>query len=96
MPFVEDPACLSKSRLKSDLVAHNVELPPAGSKKEAYVALHLRHVDQTNAADFSSDDDQEHNVAVSLSIYSFFFFFLQSGMTQKTENRPTKEWLFLA
>uniref|UniRef100_A0A3B5MBE6 LEM domain containing 1 n=1 Tax=Xiphophorus couchianus TaxID=32473 RepID=A0A3B5MBE6_9TELE len=61
MPFVEDPACLSKSRLKSDLVAHNVELPPAGSKKEAYVALHLRHVDQTNAADFSSDDDQEHN-----------------------------------
>ncbi|XP_032439906.1 LEM domain-containing protein 1 isoform X1 [Xiphophorus hellerii] len=63
MPFVEDPACLSKSRLKSDLVAHNVELPPAGSKKEAYVALHLRHVDQTNAADFSSDDDQEHNVA---------------------------------
>lgn len=74
MPFVEDPACLSKSRLKSDLVAHNVELPPAGSKKEAYVALHLRHVDQTNAADFSSDDDQEHNVAVSLSIYSFFFF----------------------
>ncbi|XP_054902372.1 LEM domain-containing protein 1 isoform X2 [Poeciliopsis prolifica] len=63
MSFVEDPACLSKSRLESDLVAHNVELPPAGSNKEAYVALHLRHVDQTNAADFSSDDDQEHNVA---------------------------------
>uniref|UniRef100_A0A3B3TJ11 LEM domain containing 1 n=1 Tax=Poecilia latipinna TaxID=48699 RepID=A0A3B3TJ11_9TELE len=64
MSFVEDPAHLSKSRLKSDLVAHNVELPPAGSKKEAYVALHLRHVDQTNAANFSSDDDdQEDGVA---------------------------------
>ncbi|XP_043987346.1 LEM domain-containing protein 1 isoform X4 [Gambusia affinis] len=64
MAFVEDSAYLSKSRLKSDLVAHSVELPPAGSKKEAYVALHLRHVDQKNAADFSSDDDdQEHNVA---------------------------------
>uniref|UniRef100_A0A3P9N903 LEM domain containing 1 n=1 Tax=Poecilia reticulata TaxID=8081 RepID=A0A3P9N903_POERE len=64
MSFVEDPGHLSKSRLKSDLVAHKVELPPAGSKKEAYVALHLRHVDQTNAANFSSDeDDQELGVA---------------------------------
>uniref|UniRef100_A0A096M4Y0 LEM domain containing 1 n=1 Tax=Poecilia formosa TaxID=48698 RepID=A0A096M4Y0_POEFO len=62
MSFVQYPAHLSKSRLKSDLVAHNVELPPAGSKKEAYVALHLRHVDQTNAANFSSDDDDQEDV----------------------------------
>ncbi|KAM4738413.1 LEM domain-containing protein 1 [Anableps anableps] len=64
MSFVEDPAHLSKSRLKSDLVAHNVELPPAASKKKLYVELHLKHIDQTNAADFSSDDDdQVHDVA---------------------------------
>ncbi|XP_023260861.1 lamina-associated polypeptide 2, isoforms beta/gamma-like isoform X4 [Seriola lalandi dorsalis] len=55
--FVEDPAHLSKSRLKSDLVAHNVELPPGKSKKEVYVQLHLKHIDQKNAADFSSDEE---------------------------------------
>lgn len=70
MPFVEDPSHLSKSRLKSDLVAYNVELPPAASKKEVYLELHLRHIDQTNAADFSSDDDdQVHDVAVSRSAF---------------------------
>ncbi|XP_028265610.1 LEM domain-containing protein 1 isoform X2 [Parambassis ranga] len=57
MPFEEDPAYLSKSRLKSDLVAHNVALPPAASKKEIYVELHLKHIDQRNAADFSSDEE---------------------------------------
>uniref|UniRef100_A0A3Q0RUA5 LEM-like domain-containing protein n=1 Tax=Amphilophus citrinellus TaxID=61819 RepID=A0A3Q0RUA5_AMPCI len=57
MPFVEDPAHLSKTRLKSDLVAHNVALPPAASKKEVYVELHLKHIDQKNAANFSSDED---------------------------------------
>ncbi|XP_022619138.1 lamina-associated polypeptide 2, isoforms beta/gamma-like isoform X2 [Seriola dumerili] len=62
--FVEDPAHLSKSRLKSDLVAHNVELPPGKSKKEVYVQLHLKHIDQKNAADFSSDEeDQVQDVA---------------------------------
>ncbi|XP_039864109.1 LEM domain-containing protein 1 isoform X4 [Simochromis diagramma] len=57
MPFVEEPAHLSKSRLKSDLVAHNVALPSAASKKAVYVALHLKHIDQKNAADFSSDEE---------------------------------------
>ncbi|XP_008276875.1 LEM domain-containing protein 1 isoform X2 [Stegastes partitus] len=57
MPFVEDPAHLSKSRLKADLVAHNVALPPAESKKEIYVELHLKNIDQKNAADFSSDEE---------------------------------------
>uniref|UniRef100_A0A3P8TXB0 LEM domain containing 1 n=1 Tax=Amphiprion percula TaxID=161767 RepID=A0A3P8TXB0_AMPPE len=57
MSFVEDPAHLSKSRLKEDLVAHNVELPPAASKKEIYVELHLKNIDQKNAADFSSDEE---------------------------------------
>ncbi|XP_015229015.1 PREDICTED: lamina-associated polypeptide 2, isoforms beta/delta/epsilon/gamma-like [Cyprinodon variegatus] len=59
MSRVEDPAHLSKSRLRSDLVSHNVELPPAGSKKEVYLKLHLEHVDQGNAAGFSSDEDDQ-------------------------------------
>ncbi|TNN57067.1 putative carboxypeptidase PM20D1.2 [Liparis tanakae] len=46
-------------RLKSDLVAHNVALPPAKSRKEVYVELHLKHIDQKNAADFSSDEDED-------------------------------------
>jgi len=58
MPFVEDPAHLSKTRLKSDLIAHNVELPPTACTKETYVELHLKHIDQKNAADFSSDDEE--------------------------------------
>ncbi|XP_071333041.1 LEM domain-containing protein 1 isoform X2 [Trachinotus anak] len=57
--FVEDPAHLSKSRLKSDLVAHNVELPPPRSKKDVYVRLYLKHIDRKNAADFSSDEEDE-------------------------------------
>ncbi|XP_060913598.1 LEM domain-containing protein 1 isoform X3 [Labrus mixtus] len=64
MPLLkEDPSYLSKSRLKSDLVAHNVALPPAKSKKDIYVELHLKHIDQKHAADFSSDEeDQIHDV----------------------------------
>lgn len=66
--FVENPSHLSKSRLKSDLVAHNVALPPAMSKKEVYVGLHLQHIDHKNAADFSSDEEDQvglQDVAVS-------------------------------
>ncbi|KAJ4934729.1 hypothetical protein JOQ06_007512 [Pogonophryne albipinna] len=62
--FMEDPAHFSKSRLKSDLVAHNVVLPPTKSRKEIYVDLHLKHIAQKNAGDFSSDDeDQEKDLA---------------------------------
>ncbi|XP_045912298.1 LEM domain-containing protein 1 isoform X4 [Micropterus dolomieu] len=60
--FKEDPAHLSKSRLKSDLVSHNVVLPPAKSTKDVYVELHLKHVDQKNAADFSSDEEDRVQV----------------------------------
>ena len=64
--FVENPAHLSKSRLKSDLVAHDVALPPSKSKKEVYVGLHLQHIGQKNAVDFSSDEeDQVQDVSVS-------------------------------
>lgn len=72
--FVEDPAQFSKSRLKSDLIAHNVALPPSKSKKEVYVALHMKHVDQKNAADFSSDEeDQVQDVSVSSATSLVFF-----------------------
>lgn len=65
--FVEDSARLSKSRLKSDLLAHNVALPPGKSKKEVYVELHSKHIGQKISADFSSDEeDQVEDVAVSL------------------------------
>lgn len=78
MPFVEEPAHLSKSRLKSDLVAHNVALPPAASKKAVYVELHLKHIDQKNAADFSSDEEDRagdvspYFVATWFSTVDFF------------------------
>ncbi|KAM7411488.1 hypothetical protein PAMA_021465 [Pampus argenteus] len=57
--FVEDPAHFSKSRLKSDLIAHNVALPPSKCKKEVYVDLYMKHVNQKNAADFSSDEEDQ-------------------------------------
>uniref|UniRef100_A0A3Q3WRG4 Uncharacterized protein n=1 Tax=Mola mola TaxID=94237 RepID=A0A3Q3WRG4_MOLML len=53
----DDPAHLSKSRLKSDLVAHNVAVPPANSKKDVYVELRCRHIGRQRAVDFSSDEE---------------------------------------
>lgn len=74
--FVEDSAQFSKSRLKSDLIAHNVALPPSKSKKEVYVELHMKHVNHKNAADFSSDEeDQEQDVAVSWTTFLVFVCF---------------------
>ena len=55
--FVEDPSQLSVSRLKSDLVAHNVALPAGERKKQVYVEMHLKHIDHHRAADFSSDEE---------------------------------------
>ncbi|KAM9785960.1 LEM domain-containing protein 1 [Neosynchiropus ocellatus] len=59
--FVHDPALLSISQLKSDLIAHNVALPPSKSRKQVYVELHLKHVERRKA-EFSSDeeDQQQH------------------------------------
>lgn len=85
MPLSEDPARLSKSRLKSDLVAHNVALPPANSNKEVYVELHLRHIQRKSAAEFSSDEEdrvQEEPVSSAkprlpdLSPHDFLFMLL--------------------
>ena len=57
--FEEDPALLSKARLRSDLVAHNVALPTESSRKEVYVGLHVKHIDPKHAADFSSDEEDQ-------------------------------------
>ncbi|XP_037539954.1 LEM domain-containing protein 1 [Nematolebias whitei] len=62
MPFVEDPAHLCKTRPRSGLVAHGLELPPAVSG-EVRVELHVRHSDHRTAAEFSSDDDLIQDVA---------------------------------
>ncbi|XP_046896858.1 LEM domain-containing protein 1 isoform X2 [Hypomesus transpacificus] len=57
--FVEDPAQFSKQRLKSELVANNITLPDAESKKQVYLDLYFTHIGQKRAADFSSDEDDD-------------------------------------
>ncbi|KAJ3585917.1 hypothetical protein NHX12_012324 [Muraenolepis orangiensis] len=65
--FEEDPTRLSKSRLRSDLVAHSVVLPCDSSRKAVYVDLHLKHIDPRHAADFSSDEEDQvfHTIKVN-------------------------------
>ncbi|KAJ8257790.1 hypothetical protein GJAV_G00189710 [Gymnothorax javanicus] len=57
--FVEDPAQFSKQRLKLELVANNVVLPPGEKKKRVYLDLYMKHVFQKSAADFSSDEEDQ-------------------------------------
>ncbi|XP_015198299.2 LEM domain-containing protein 1 isoform X4 [Lepisosteus oculatus] len=57
--FVDDPVLLSKERLKSELVAHSVPLPPGEKKKQVYLELYLKHVAHKKPADFSSDEEEE-------------------------------------
>ncbi|XP_067913572.1 lamina-associated polypeptide 2, isoforms beta/delta/epsilon/gamma-like [Heterodontus francisci] len=62
----QDPSHLTKSRLKSELIAHNVSLPQREQKKEIYVQLYLKHVTSKNKselrADFSSDEEDSSEV----------------------------------
>ncbi|CAM4733836.1 unnamed protein product [Leuciscus chuanchicus] len=63
--FHEDPALLTKEKLKSELLANNVPLPSADSKKDVYVQLYLKNLTVLNkkslsppAQDtFSSDEE---------------------------------------
>ncbi|XP_056307754.1 thymopoietin b isoform X1 [Danio aesculapii] len=62
--FHEDPALLTKEKLKSELMANNVPLPSADSKKDVYVQLYLKNLTVLNkkntisASDtFSSDEE---------------------------------------
>ncbi|XP_041955436.1 LEM domain-containing protein 1 isoform X2 [Alosa sapidissima] len=62
--FLEDPSQFSKERLKSELIAHNIALPPGESKKQEYLELYLKNVDAKNAADFSSDEEEDQPAQV--------------------------------
>lgn len=57
--FVENPSQFSKQRLKSELISHNVELPPAESEKPVYLEVYMKHVGNKNSADFSSDEEEQ-------------------------------------
>ncbi|XP_072134845.1 lamina-associated polypeptide 2, isoforms beta/delta/epsilon/gamma-like [Mobula birostris] len=61
-----DPNQLTKGRLKSELIAHNVPLPRREQKKEVYVQLYLKHITSKNKselrADFSSDEEDSSEV----------------------------------
>lgn len=62
--FLEDPSQLTKEKLKSELLANNVSLPSADSKKDVYVQLYLKNLTVLNKKNlpppsdtFSSDEE---------------------------------------
>ncbi|KAK2892762.1 hypothetical protein Q8A67_012750 [Cirrhinus molitorella] len=61
--FLEDPSVLTKDKLKSALLAHNVALPNGEQRKDVYVQLYLKYLTAQNkkssgAPDvFSSDEE---------------------------------------
>ncbi|KAF4094784.1 thymopoietin b isoform X2 [Onychostoma macrolepis] len=52
--FHEDPALLTKEKLKSELLANNVPLPSADSKKDVYVQLYLKNLTVLNKKSISA------------------------------------------
>ncbi|KAM4569815.1 thymopoietin a isoform 1-T2 [Odontesthes bonariensis] len=63
--YLDDPSVLTKDKLKSELLAHNVELPSGNPTKDVYVQLYLKnltaqnkkHVTATTLDAFSSDEE---------------------------------------
>ncbi|KAK7149657.1 hypothetical protein R3I94_009081 [Phoxinus phoxinus] len=61
--FLEDPSVLTKDKLKSALLAHNVALPNGDQRKDVYVQLYLKNLTAQNKKSsdspdvFSSDED---------------------------------------
>ncbi|XP_034719087.1 thymopoietin a isoform X2 [Etheostoma cragini] len=63
--YLDDPSVLTKDKLKSELLAHNVELPSGNPNKDVYVQLYLKnltaynkkHVTATTLDAFSSDEE---------------------------------------
>ncbi|XP_045927787.1 thymopoietin a [Micropterus dolomieu] len=63
--YLDDPSVLTKDKLKSELLAHNVELPSGNTTKDVYVQLYLnnltvknsKHVTATTLDAFSSDEE---------------------------------------
>lgn len=73
--YLDDPSVLTKDRLKSELLAHNVELPGGNPTKDVYVQLYLknltaqndRHVTAVALDAFSSDEELPPPVVSSRS-----------------------------
>ncbi|TNN45327.1 Lamina-associated polypeptide 2, isoform beta [Liparis tanakae] len=71
--YLDDPRALTKEQLKSELLAHSVELPGGHATKDVYVQLYLEKLTANNkkhaeAMDmFSSDDDLPPPVVFSRS-----------------------------
>ncbi|XP_056280527.1 thymopoietin a isoform X3 [Pseudoliparis swirei] len=71
--YLDDPRGLTKDKLKSELLAHNVELPSGNTAKDVYVQLYLEKLTANNkktaeAVDmFSSDEDLPPPVVYSRS-----------------------------
>uniref|UniRef100_A0A673K0F6 Lamina-associated polypeptide 2-like n=1 Tax=Sinocyclocheilus rhinocerous TaxID=307959 RepID=A0A673K0F6_9TELE len=54
--FLEDPSVLTKDKLKSALLAHNVVLPNGEQKKDVYVQLYLKNLTAQNKKSSGSPD----------------------------------------
>uniref|UniRef100_A0A8C0XW68 Thymopoietin a n=1 Tax=Cyprinus carpio carpio TaxID=630221 RepID=A0A8C0XW68_CYPCA len=54
--FLEDPSVLTKDKLKSALLAHNVALPNGDQKKDVYVQLYLKNLTAQNKKSSGSPD----------------------------------------
>ncbi|XP_054480420.1 thymopoietin a isoform X2 [Anoplopoma fimbria] len=75
MSYLDDPSVLTKDKLKSELLAHNVELPAGNPTKDVYVQLYLKNLTAHNknhaaAATpdvFSSDEELPPPVVFSRS-----------------------------
>ncbi|XP_034381710.1 thymopoietin a isoform X2 [Cyclopterus lumpus] len=70
--YLDDPSVLTKDKLKSELLAHNVELPSGNTTKDVYVQLYLKnltaHKKPVAALDvFSSDEELPPPVVFSRS-----------------------------
>lgn len=73
--YLDDPSVLTKDKLKSELLAHNVELPSGNPTKDVYVQLYLKnltaqnnkHVTATTLDAFSSDEELPPPVVYSRS-----------------------------
>ncbi|GCC39737.1 hypothetical protein chiPu_0023935, partial [Chiloscyllium punctatum] len=66
--YLQDPSVLTKERLKSELIAHSVQLPLGDQRKDVYVQLYLRHLTARNSgrgADFSSDEEADTGVGAA-------------------------------
>lgn len=62
--YMDDPSVLTKDKLKSELLAHNIELPSGNPTKDVYVQLYLKNLTAqnhkhlpTNLDAFSSDEE---------------------------------------